>query len=88
MKKSINTLVLGSLLTLGTVLLVPGLQSAPEYLSFQTEDEANNIEIFSAASRLSSSLPIPDWSAATLFRGMWKKYPAAPEPALCGTIMD
>jgi len=50
MKKSINTLVIGSLFALSSILLVPGLQSAPEYLSFQTEDEANNIEIFSAAS--------------------------------------
>ena len=51
MKKAISYLVLGSLFTASSAFLVPPLlQAAPDYLSFQTEDEANNIEIFSAAS--------------------------------------
>jgi S1-C subfamily serine protease len=51
MKKSISYLVLGSLFTLSSAFVAPSfLQAAPDYLSFQTEDEANNIEIFSAAS--------------------------------------
>ena len=42
----LGTGLLGLLLS----LLAPFTQSAPDYLSFQTEDEANNIEIFREAS--------------------------------------
>ena len=48
MKKTINYLFISAAFL---YVLVPLFsQSAPDYLSFQTEDEANNIEIFSAAS--------------------------------------
>jgi S1-C subfamily serine protease len=45
MKKTINYLLISA--ALATTALA---QAQPEYLSFQTEDEANNIEIFSQAS--------------------------------------
>jgi len=51
MKKAINYLALGAVFTaLAAFLTAPMPQAAPDYLSFQTEDESNNIEIFSAAS--------------------------------------
>ena len=48
MKKTINFLLINT--ALATVLLGQASAAAPDYLSFQTEDEANNIEIFSEAS--------------------------------------
>jgi S1-C subfamily serine protease len=48
MKKTINFLLIST--ALATALLGQANAAAPDYLSFQTEDEANNIEIFSEAS--------------------------------------
>tara|TARA_R110000772_G_scaffold161502_13_gene272662 strand:+ start:4545 stop:5624 length:1080 start_codon:yes stop_codon:yes gene_type:complete len=48
MKKTIAYLFAAAALCASLLPLIS--QSAPDYLSFQTEDEANNIEIFSAAS--------------------------------------
>jgi S1-C subfamily serine protease len=44
------TPLIASLFTLALGLTPLAAQSAPDYLSFQTEDETNNIEIFKAAS--------------------------------------
>jgi len=48
MKKTINFLLVST--ALASIILSQPSLSAPDYLSFQTEDEANNIEIFSEAS--------------------------------------
>jgi S1-C subfamily serine protease len=48
MKKTINFLLVS--IALASAALIQFSQGAPEYLSFQTEDEANNIEIYSKAS--------------------------------------
>ena len=48
MKKTINFLLVSA--ALASAALIQFSQGAPEYLSFQTEDEANNIEIYSKAS--------------------------------------
>ncbi len=53
MKKTINFLLVSAALAitaLTSVAIAQLSQAVPDYLSFQTEDEANNIEIFSAAS--------------------------------------
>lgn len=49
MKKTINFLLVSAVLA-SAALTQLITQAAPDYLSFQTEDEANNIEIFSQAS--------------------------------------
>lgn len=46
----IKTTFFAGLLSMTLALVPIGAQSAPDYLSFKTEDEANNIEIFKAAS--------------------------------------
>lgn len=48
MKKTINFLLIST--ALASTLFSQTNLAAPDYLSFQTEDEANNIEIFSEAS--------------------------------------